>query len=112
MTAVWNVERFEPRDLMGWEVPVESEPFMIRETAQYMINLDGLAFRWDVAYIKDGKAHQVFLLTTEAYIDEQTVEKRVQLREVARKMLRKEVPAEGQQFRLKLPVCAWVSAYV
>jgi hypothetical protein len=108
----WRVERFEPRALMGWETPVDAEPFLIRETAQYLIQIDGLGFRWDVAYLQDGKAHQVFVVATEPFIDDQSASKRVAYREVAREMLRTEVPAGAEHFRLKLPVCRWESAYV
>lgn len=58
MTPEFEVQRFEPRNPMGWEIPVDSEPFLIRETQQYLINIDGLGFRWDVAWLKDGKCHQ------------------------------------------------------
>lgn len=109
---VFEVKRFEPSAPIGWEQPVESESFLIRETQQYLIATDSLGLRWDVAWLKDGKRHQSFVLYTPHFDDEITEEERKGFRERARDLLRAEVPADGQQFRLKLPAAAWASAYV
>jgi hypothetical protein len=108
----FEVERYAPRAPMGWEEPVASEPFLIREVQQYLINSDSIGMRWDIAWLKDGMVHQVFVQYRPYFIQEPTEADRLQWREKAREMLRAEVSEGGQHFRLKLPAGTYRADYV